>query len=1113
MFRNTCSSPPTAFALVTVLFLLGLTWGASPAEEWQPMWRGDDLQWIGLSGHECLTQSFVVRPEQRLLRVEVLLRDGDDPADAGKVVNIALGAVWYVSVGKREIIETITVPSEQINGPTWVGIAPTTDRYNRPYYVQVWTDDDDYRQRVEMALCRHSDELFGRAGCAPDGVTLLAPNQDFYVRLVVEPAPEPEAYSCLRNGRFTSFIPERGTAAEPGLPACWWPVNENGACTFVLEPPGGFIQDAPSVAVVSAAEPAEGYWQQTVVTLTGAYTLSADVRVEGDAIARLAAGEYATEVMATDTWQRFSLPFETDGETDVRLEFRGAGKARFRDVTVIPTRLQTQPVPFQGGSTLGAITLPDNPSLPEQYAAWELQKHIHRMTGRVPGVLGRDQTYQGRQILIGRAAQPQLQEEFVSLPADSYLTAFDTATVSLVGNTDAGTLYAAYSFLRQQGCLWPLPGEENTIVPHREGLVLLDPLRIETPDYICRGFHMVTHQYNFGGTLIDWNMEDVVDWFVRNRLNSLYLTEYGETARFGPHHGESYQETMGHSHFKYMFPTRPEWWALVDGQRQLRHKSNRINNLCMSNEELRDWVAADVIQFFMAFPEVTSYALCHNDYVDWCECSPCRALDSDNGKGPWVKRSSGYPELPMTDRELNFVKDIADRVAEVLPDRKILTLAYGESLTPPQRERVPDNVRLVLCWHSYPTNRPTMESAETFARIDGWQKVGMKDYYLYFYGNYFNSDCPNFWFYHQTDYLKAFHEWGCRYALGESSNRLMGSMMWHQLRSRSYWDIDLDYQQEIGEISRRVYGPSAPAMLAYYTFMAQQEMDSLLWDQSSGEVASLNPDTLAIADGSVGIASMCFANFDFDEQKRGLALLEGALELAGDDEQRRLYVQREIMQHHIMTVALARNVRRVLPQDTANFIMNSFHQARELAQKFDARFHRRHLLGHLGLPTASLPTVPEDPEVVVELPTQWLFRIDPQDAGVAARWQAAPLKAEDWRPILVTRDWTTQGYAHHGTAWYALPLRLADALPDAAKRQRLTLLFGAVDGYADIYLDGELIGKQTVGPEMMWDRPFIIDLPEDCDWNVEHLLTVRVRKDRMAAGIWKPVSVIRSPEE
>jgi hypothetical protein len=141
----------------------------------------------------------------------------------------------------------------------------------------------------------------------------------------------------------------------------------------------------------------------------------------------------------------------------------------------------------------------------------------------------------------------------------------------------------------------------------------------------------------------------------------------------------------------------------------------------------------------------------------------------------------------------------------------------------------------------------------------------------------------------------------------------------------------------------------------------------------------------------------------------------------------------------------------------------------------------------------------------------WKFRKDPGDIGLREKWFELSTNS-GWEPTLITIDWTSQGYDYHGIAWYSVSFQLG--VEESKQNEffdksgKVALLFGAVDGYADIFLDGKKIGEQKVPPEKMWDKEFAILLPEDFNPAIEHRLVVKVKKDSNAAGIWKPVYII-----
>jgi hypothetical protein len=103
-----------------------------------------------------------------------------------------------------------------------------------------------------------------------------------------------------------------------------------------------------------------------------------------------------------------------------------------------------------------------------------------------------------------------------------------------------------------------------------------------------------------------------------------------------------------------------------------------------------------------------------------------------------------------------------------------------------------------------------------------------------------------------------------------------------------------------------------------------------------------------------------------------------------------------------------------------------------------------------------------------EFPMIWKFRKDPANEGEAAKWfEVEPDSA--WSDIRIDQSWTTQkpGENYRGTAWYSVTF----TAPPLPKKEGVTLLavdlsklflrFGAVDGQAWAWLDGEPVGSMA----------------------------------------------------
>lgn len=151
---------------------------------------------------------------------------------------------------------------------------------------------------------------------------------------------------------------------------------------------------------------------------------------------------------------------------------------------------------------------------------------------------------------------------------------------------------------------------------------------------------------------------------------------------------------------------------------------------------------------------------------------------------------------------------------------------------------------------------------------------------------------------------------------------------------------------------------------------------------------------------------------------------------------------------------------------------------------------------------------------LVTLPEEWHWRHDPDNRGLTEVWHKQTAFDRWSRMIQISKPWTQQGEPL-GVGWYATAFEMTES-----GGAPLALLFNAVDGNCDIFIDGEKVGeKRQVDGDDMWEKPFPIFLDRGLAPG-RHRLVVRVEKDCWEAGIWKPVAiaeksrlVIPPPEE
>jgi len=724
------------------------------------------------------------------------------------------------------------------------------------------------------------------------------------------PSPEGSALAMVpRNGDFTRY---QGW----GRPAEWHPAVESGKHTFRLDPPvtGRQFILPPSAAVIETQAAGRAYYHQTVSLLPGQYQLAADFSGTADAKVEVAFSSKGTDattglVGAKPEWQSHSLKFTVSEQTGtIRLysESPGGGRARFRSIRMTPLVLESAAVPLHGGKPLAGIVLPADPTPAERHACHELQHYVHRITGKTPGLKGRDRIAEGLFVYLGRAADARHRDLIARKPADSYLLKTDATGISLCGNTDTGTLYAVYDFLKQHGCLWALPGAPGEDVPRRDSFGAIRD-KVESPDYDIRGFQVLPQDF-FPGPDLGWiyaNIDDYFDWAVRNRMNAIWTG--GATLDLGPHRGHGWMQESGHSfnatiapHARY-FEKQPEWYPLVKGKRMPVSDipPGLPNQLCVSNPSLRDYTVKLAQDYFRDHPRARVFAMNPMDGPNYnCECKGCRALDP--GGYEWNQDFSEFPRFPklklppLSDRYLDYVNAVAQRLAKSHPDRLVEFYTYA-SREPPSQHKVAPNV---LVKYVYLTGRGVnvslMDPKDPKARLEqrhlkGWRDPGTKHLAYYNYGDWEHPDAALFWYFQISDLIKSLREhYHCRGLLGETATNLQADPIWYAVMAECLWKSNTDYRGVIGDVCVRFYGPSGSVMRDYFLLMDQDILASK---------ASSEPDYHPNARQDRALKTL----------EKGNELLDLALRKAGTEDVVKQRIDLARMAHAVVTYVRATN--------------------------------------------------------------------------------------------------------------------------------------------------------------------------------------------------------------
>jgi hypothetical protein len=277
--------------------------------------------------------------------------------------------------------------------------------------------------------------------------------------------------------------------------------------------------------------------------------------------------------------------------------------------------------------------------------------------------------------------------------------------------------------------------------------------------------------------------------------------------------------TVGHHSFRYWLPPgvyfagHPEWFALVNGER------TTAGQVCVSNPAVAEVMAERIVAFLEANPEVDMVGLWPNDAYGWCECEACAALEP-------TRTCALFPPHPVrTETYLRLVREVARRVGEAHPHKRLSALAYVNYVEPPQ-EDVPPNVAVcyapfLRCFkHSLDAppecTRPNARYAELF---DAWRERVQGDLYLFGYHMLIDMcSVP----YRTTQMLGPNMQWmaahGCDGYVMEFRPEEWGAYGVNgHLLGRLAWDPGMDVAAWLAEYGRDLYGPAADEMAAFWS--------------------------------------------------------------------------------------------------------------------------------------------------------------------------------------------------------------------------------------------------------------------------------------------------------
>jgi len=435
----------------------------------------------------------------------------------------------------------------------------------------------------------------------------------------------------------------------------------------------------------------------------------------------------------------------------------------------------------------------------ERHAANELATYIKKVVGEAPSIRIQSKIPANRAaIVVGQGASAKEiapDVDWGKLGWEEVVVRTKGNKLLLAGGRPRGTLYAVYRFLSEQcGIRWYAPWAEK--VPTNKNLTVKDLNVREKPAFEARDPF--------------WYAAFDADWAARNYSNSMHSRLDDKRG------GKVTYEGFVHTFYvlvppeKY-FKDHPEWYSLINGKR-----TGNWVQLCLTNQELRDFVVEQVRDRLRKNPKVNIVSVSQNDCLGPCECDRCKEIDQREG--------SHAGSL------IDFVNYIAAKIAPEFPDVAIDTLAYQYTRSAPKNIKPLPNVIVRLCSIECNFAEPlTGPSNAAFAKdIIDWSRLTNRIYIWNYVTNFAHYVQPHPNWFHDGPNIRFFRDHGVKGLFEQGAYQSFGSEMAEMrawVEAQMLWNPDLDDKKLIDEFLSGYYGKAAKPIKQYLELLTKEAKD------------------------------------------------------------------------------------------------------------------------------------------------------------------------------------------------------------------------------------------------------------------------------------------------
>ncbi len=340
----------------------------------------------------------------------------------------------------------------------------------------------------------------------------------------------------------------------------------------------------------------------------------------------------------------------------------------------------------ESGKAKLIISVPVNPTIAQQFAASELAKYLHKISGAI------------FQIKAFEKIPAILLEVKKGKPEEAYSISIKNNNIILSGNSDRAVLYAVYHFLERIGCVWLAPdfsmyNGRNEIVPSNPDLAftLNAPVNFQ-PVFAYRKIDV-----DGGRTHNAENLKKMVDWMMKARYNVLRVPvnlNGNDRVRWDKWRDivlpelkkrNMILEVGGHGYQNFinakmengtLFKTHPEWFG-KDSTCKPSPSERLVFNT--ANIEAVDYVIKNIIQYIKLHPEIKIFGLWPSDVGRWQDCKDMEKY--------------GSPQ----DRQAAIANKVEKEIHRIRPDIILEIIAYSFTLSVPLKVPLSKTIQVDFC--------------------------------------------------------------------------------------------------------------------------------------------------------------------------------------------------------------------------------------------------------------------------------------------------------------------------------------------------------------------------------------------------------------------------------